>query len=430
MSERYGLGFAEPVIFTYVDANAAIVSANSESRKYYRNGILYLSIERCQIECTIYANDNRTQFLVHLTPGSSGMFRLPAPSQSLLFVWGNIAAPLQNTDIVLFGFSSQDAPLWQLQNPSILDTIFTRSILAGGPAPPPLTTLFPTAAQLAYGMLAFMVASDAITTGADTTVETHALANARLDLQSREQLLAVVPYTVQPGAANGVPWAGSVAISGTPNVNVVNTPDVHVTNVPDVHVTNTPAVTISGTPTVLAPQQFVNAFGVSTGVVSNAFTAATTTQIVTFYHPNTSTVRVRILWLVIEFLSASVATNIDLSLIRLSATTAPSGGTGLTESPYETGNTPDTEVISLPGVAGSTVGGQNRRYHLRLGVTGAASVVNPPVVPVEVPMIPPGPPWFSGAIIRAGNAEGWALRLASSANSTIDYAVSAMWTEE
>ena len=170
--------------------------------------------------------------------------------------------------------------------------------------------------------------------------------------------------------------------------------------------------------------------------LSNAFGAAGRKQYVTIFHGAgaVKNVTLRHVWVALESSSASAITMADL--VRLtSATTPATGNPAITPTPSNPGDAAaEATVLCLPTTAG-TEGAVHSTAEWNLGTTGSASLVNPPPGLAWTDLLAPGPtngPDFEGKspIMRAANAEGWAIILDASAAATIKGYVVVEFTEQ
>jgi hypothetical protein len=168
-----------------------------------------------------------------------------------------------------------------------------------------------------------------------------------------------------------------------------------------------------------------------------AIGANTVKQYATIYHTAGSTKTVRIKKVALWVKNNSVAAVLMTELRRLSSATAPATGNPvITPSPHLPGFTAaEATCLALPTTAGSEAAAAQGwgTQELSLGVTGAASVINPPQMLHALRIVL----WDSLAegeaedlIMRAGNAEGYAVMIDSSAASTVTATVEIIFTEE
>lgn len=170
--------------------------------------------------------------------------------------------------------------------------------------------------------------------------------------------------------------------------------------------------------------------------LSFVFGGAAVKQFATIYHLVASTKTVRIWQVVLYVKSSSAAADYLFEIRRLSATTAPAtGNPAITPITHNT-NSPAAEAacLALPTTAGSEAGANQGwgTQELPMGVTGAASVINPP--PVQAPIYLwnalVGAGEVEPLIMRAGVQEGYAVMVDSSAAATFVCTIAITFSEE
>lgn len=148
--------------------------------------------------------------------------------------------------------------------------------------------------------------------------------------------------------------------------------------------------------------------------LSFVFTASTSKQFLTIYHPNTSTKTVKIMAAWLSVISCSAATQIIAELVRLTSATAPAtGNPAITPMAYSAADAAaDSTVLALPTTAGSEASTATALGAVGLDFTGASAQTG--VVTAGIPtylyQYSPNKP-TEIPIIRSGQAEGWAIRL-------------------
>lgn len=171
--------------------------------------------------------------------------------------------------------------------------------------------------------------------------------------------------------------------------------------------------------------------------LSNAFGAAGRKQYAVIYHAATATKLVKVKRVEVALESSSAAAIVMADLVRLTGATAPAtGNPAITQSPQFPGDAVSAETVclALPTTAGSE-GVVHSFLEWNLGITGAASALNPP----------PALNWYTlwpqvqGAgevpenkypTMRAATAEGFAVTLDSNALSTVRGFVVIEFSEE
>jgi hypothetical protein len=167
--------------------------------------------------------------------------------------------------------------------------------------------------------------------------------------------------------------------------------------------------------------------------LSHAFTANTRRQFATLHHTASSTRTVRIRRVQVALKSNSVAAVVDADLVFITAAPA-TGNPAITPSPHNRGDAAaEATALALPTTAG-TEGPLIATVEYNLGVTAAASTVNPP----------PAVDWRTlydsdgiagddaakAIVLRAGQLEGIAVVLDANAASTVTAYVRIVFTEE
>lgn len=167
---------------------------------------------------------------------------------------------------------------------------------------------------------------------------------------------------------------------------------------------------------------------------SNAFAAAGRKQFVTLFHAASATKTVKLRKVRVAVVSNTVATVIFVDLIRLtSATTPATGNPTITPSPMLSSDpAAEVTILGLPTTAGTESGSPIASIEYSLGVTAAASTVNPPPPIAYYDLYVDNNADGEGTLptIRAGVAEGFALTMYSSAASTILFIAQIEFTEE
>jgi hypothetical protein len=169
--------------------------------------------------------------------------------------------------------------------------------------------------------------------------------------------------------------------------------------------------------------------------LSNAFAAAGRKQFATLFHAATSTKKVKVRRILVAIESSSAASICVADVMRLTATTTPAtGNPAITPSPHDTSDSAaEATALSLPTTAG-TEGATLASMEWNLGITAAASTVNPPPPLTyqevysedEMGQIGDTKP----IILRAGVAEGIAVTIDCNAISTVKAYVIILFTEE
>lgn len=164
--------------------------------------------------------------------------------------------------------------------------------------------------------------------------------------------------------------------------------------------------------------------------LSNAFGANGSKQFATLYHAGSSTKTVRITRVLFHFFEAGGITSIRIALVRLTSTTAPAtGNPAITPTLHDTSDSAaEATALALPTTAGSE-GGSFSTAVYQFGNTGTntdANVISPSMVIYD---------WNQNSrtkqiTLRAGVAEGVAIKLFSSAAQTVQGEAVIEFTEE
>jgi len=167
--------------------------------------------------------------------------------------------------------------------------------------------------------------------------------------------------------------------------------------------------------------------------LSNAFGAAGRKQYATIFHGAAATKTVRLSYVAVAIESTTAAALVVAELIRLSSATTPAtGNPAITPALFDPSDAAaEATCLALPTTTGTETGSPVGQVEWNLGITAAASTVNPPV-PVGWVVL------YSAAglderdqpTMRAGNAEGWAVTIDASALATVKGYVSIRFTEE
>lgn len=383
----YNPAFLDPLIIPLANA-----STEEDTFKFYKQQVLFLTVSECNRECRVYINDSKSKLAYHITPGFTGIIQFSEPTNYLVLDWGFDTTIHTDTigTFALYGYVSQEPPYWFNNPGSSMDTLFTRGFFGLGPLEPSFTVNFPYSAQF-VAALAFMRDNGHPDTESDA-IQTISLNNATDDQIEREKVLAVTPYLpIAVGSSASVPWDGSISRKSRASYVSV------------------------------------------TQITTTAFAAATT-QILTIHHSAAALKTARIWGMDVMIADSTVASNLVLALNYTDLATPPSGGTALSETPYDPANTGSAEcaAIQLPAVAASTPSVPRARITYRVGVTGAAPVTNPaPVVP-WVPLLHDliGQPDSSGLVLRPTIAEGYLIQITPSVATTLNWAARVFWSEE
>jgi hypothetical protein len=148
--------------------------------------------------------------------------------------------------------------------------------------------------------------------------------------------------------------------------------------------------------------------------LSFAFSSTTSKQVLTIYHTAGSTKLVRLLKAWFTIISASAATQIVVELVSLtSATTPATGNPAITPISFVQGDpAAEATVLALPTTAGTEVTTTTGIGTTAIDFTGASASTDvrddgiPAVLYKYDPLAPTKQP-----TMRAGNAEGWAIRM-------------------
>jgi len=168
--------------------------------------------------------------------------------------------------------------------------------------------------------------------------------------------------------------------------------------------------------------------------ISKVFTAGSRFQFATIHHAATAVKLVKLRRVEVALESASVAGIVMADLVRITAAPA-TGNPAITPSPANPGDgAAETTCFTLPTTAG-TEGALHSMLEWNLGITGAASVINPPPALNWLTLWPQ----TQGAseafedkfpTIRAGILEGFAVTLDVNSASTVKGYVVIEFTEE
>lgn len=164
------------------------------------------------------------------------------------------------------------------------------------------------------------------------------------------------------------------------------------------------------------------------------FTANTDKQLATIFHAAGSTKNVRIRRVWVEIISSSVAGEVQLELRRLTSATTPATGnpaiTPINRNPG--GAAVDATCLALPTTAGTDFNANApiASRILNLGATVAQTA--PPLVPSTVLLYDESSAddEEEAPLIRAGNAEGYAIVGRSTAATALKFIVRIVFTEE
>ena len=161
-------------------------------------------------------------------------------------------------------------------------------------------------------------------------------------------------------------------------------------------------------------------YGISfRNIVGRAWGAGQTLSVLHIYNPNVAPARDFILLAAhIAFFSASVATILEVSL-RWAIAAPTGGGAGAPQSFSPNG--PATEKLAMLDPTSAVPANSPRSYELSLGVTGAASVVNPPPPLLSIDLSPPLDLRVPIPSVGANPNRGWALCINSSVAATLKY---------
>lgn len=167
-------------------------------------------------------------------------------------------------------------------------------------------------------------------------------------------------------------------------------------------------------------------------LLSNTFLANTRKQFATIHHAAASTKTARLSRVQICIFDNSASANVVVDLVRI--TTAPvTGNPAVTPSKMASGNgAVDSTCLALPGTAGTEEAQVISTLNYSLGVTGAASTVNPPPALTWYDLYGPvdGDDESKQPTIRAGVLEGWAVTVDSNGATTIRALIAMEFTEE
>lgn len=156
-------------------------------------------------------------------------------------------------------------------------------------------------------------------------------------------------------------------------------------------------------------------------------------QHATIYHANTAVKTVRIISATVFLKNVSAAATVMIELRRLSLTTAPAtGNPAITPIAHYPGSAAaETTCLALPTTAGSEAGANQGwgAFEQARGITAAASVINPPPNQVVINLYEANQD-TEPLIIRALNAEGYAIIIDASASATILSTCQITFTEE
>jgi len=182
-------------------------------------------------------------------------------------------------------------------------------------------------------------------------------------------------------------------------------------------------------PTLATYRAVYKPAGTAVGL-SNAFAANGTKQFATLYHTALSTKTVKITSILFHLLESGGATRLRIETVRLTSTTAPAtGNPAITPTPHDTADVAaEATALALPTTAGSE-GGSFSTAVYQLANTGNGN---------DATIISPSMPLYSWdqnsrskqITLRAGVAEGIAIKLFSSGSQTIEGEAVIEFTEE
>lgn len=154
-------------------------------------------------------------------------------------------------------------------------------------------------------------------------------------------------------------------------------------------------------------------------------------QWATIFHAAGATKTVRIRRVTVSIESSSAAAIVMLDLVRLtSATTPATGNPAITPVAHAPADSVEATCLALPTTAG-TESVVISSVEWNLGITGAASIANPPPPLTDVVLYDDQTHMEVKPLeMRAGNAEGFAVSADASASSTIKGYVRMICTEE
>ena len=259
--------------------------------------------------------------------------------------------------------------------------------------------------------------------------------------------LILNPVITGTGTVTFIFQASNAVTEPVPTVGQANGANLHVTiddaagNATTMNVLSSIALATTGaaaytTTRKLVTYRAVCRLAARPYALSNAFGAAGRKQYVTIFHGAgaAKNVTLRHVWVACESASAASITMADL--VRLTnATTPATGNPAITPTPSNPGDAAaEATVLCLPTTAG-TEGAVHSTHEWDLGLTSSASTVNPPPGLQWVDLLAVGPtngPDFEGKnpIMRAANAEGWAIIFDCSAAATIKGYVVVEFTEQ
>jgi hypothetical protein len=165
--------------------------------------------------------------------------------------------------------------------------------------------------------------------------------------------------------------------------------------------------------------------------LSNVFAAAGRKQYATIFHASSPVKTVRLIKVLVSLKAASAAAIVVAELIRITAAPA-TGNPAIVPVLSQQGDAnAEATCLALPTTAGTEAGLPYAQIEWNLGVTGAASVVNPP----------PAENWYTlwewdglgdykCPIMRASSTEGYAVTIDCNAAATITGNVLIVFTEE
>jgi hypothetical protein len=166
--------------------------------------------------------------------------------------------------------------------------------------------------------------------------------------------------------------------------------------------------------------------------LSNAFAAAGRKQYATIHHAtplNTKTVFIHSVWVALE--SASAAAIVMAEMRKLS-TLPVTGNPAIVPAPYLLVANSESVCLCLPTTPGTEINSPYGQQEWNLGVTGAASVANPPPGLQWTNLLqsmPRQPNWESAPIIRGGIDEGYAITIDVNAAVTVKAYVTIVFSE-
>lgn len=163
------------------------------------------------------------------------------------------------------------------------------------------------------------------------------------------------------------------------------------------------------------------------------FAANSRKQHATIHHPATSTKIVRLRSVQIcPLVVTTAATDLNFELIRIN--TAPAtGNPAITPAPADPGDpAADATCLALPTTAGTETGAPLGVHFISMGITGAASTVNPPPSPQWIELIPfaVGHDEQKLPTLRPGVLEGFSVTVDSTGASRLFSMIRMAFSEE